>query len=175
MNGSPPIATSSEERAPRGWWLLLLAALLIWCANLDYRKLALSDEGRYSEIPRYMAQSGDWVTPRLNGIKYFEKPALQYWATAAAYKVFGESEWTARIWPALTGFAGLLLVYFVGMRLHGAAAGFYAALVLGSSLLYAGMAHILTLDMGLAFFMALAMAGILLGLDARGKIGRAHV
>lgn len=169
MNGSPPIATPSAERAPRGWWLLLLAALLIWCANLDYRKLALSDEGRYSEIPRYMAQSGDWVTPRLNGIKYFEKPALQYWTTAAAYKVFGESEWTARIWPALTGFAGLLLVYFVGMRLYGAAAGFYAALVLGSSLLYAGMAHILTLDMGLAFFMALAMAGILLGLDPRGS------
>ena len=160
---------SSPTRATRGWWLILIAALLIWCANLDYRKLALSDEGRYSEIPRYMAQSGDWVTPRLNGIKYFEKPALQYWTTAAAYKVFGEHEWTARIWPAVTGFAGLLLIFFAGARLYGVAAGFYAALVLGSSLLYAGMAHILTLDMGLAFFMALAMVGVLLGLDPRGS------
>ncbi len=116
-----------------------------------------------------MAQSGDWVTPRLNGIKYFEKPPLQYWTTAAAYKVFGEHEWTARIWPAVTGFAGLLLIFVAGARLYGAAAGFYAALVLGSSLLYSGMAHILTLDMGLAFFMAMAMVGVLLGLDARSS------
>ncbi|MEI7680022.1 MAG: glycosyltransferase family 39 protein [Betaproteobacteria bacterium] len=158
-----------SERPLRGVWIVLAAALLIWCANLDYRKLALSDEGRYSEIPRYMAQSGDWVTPRLNGIKYFEKAALQYWGTAAAYKMFGEHEWTARIWPALTGFAGLLLVYFAGGRLYGRRAGFYAALVLGSSLLYAGMAHILTLDMGLAFFMTLAMIGVVLGLDPRGS------
>ncbi len=146
---------------------MLLAALVIWCGNLEYRKLALSDEGRYSEIPRYMAQSGDWVTPRLNGIKYFEKPPLQYWATAAAYNAFGEHHWTARLWPALTGFAGLLLICLAGMRIYGAAAGFYAALVLGSSLLYSGMAHILTLDMGLAFFMTVAMVGLLLGLDPR--------
>ncbi len=50
---------------------MLLVAMVIWCGNLEYRKLSLSDEGRYSEIPRYMAQSGDWTTPRLNGIKYF--------------------------------------------------------------------------------------------------------
>lgn len=169
LNELPDSTTAGQQRALRGWWIMLLAALLIWCGNLDYRKLALSDEGRYSEIPRYMAQSGDWVTPRLNGIKYFEKPALQYWATAAAYKVFGEHHWTARSWPALTGFAGLLLIFFAGARLYGARAGLYAALVLGSSLLYSGMAHILTLDMGLAFFMALAMVGILLGLDPRGS------
>lgn len=167
LNLPPSFATPSTDHALRGWWLIVLAALIIWCGNLDYRKLALSDEGRYSEIPRYMAQSGDWVTPRLNGIKYFEKPPLQYWATATAYKLLGEHNWTARIWPALTGFAGLLLIFMAGARIYGAAAGLYAALVLGSSLLYSGMAHILTLDMGLAFFMSLAMVGVLLGLDPR--------
>ena len=146
---------------------MLLVAIAIWCGNLEYRKLALSDEGRYAEIPRYMAQSGDWITPRLNGIKYFEKPPLQYWATAAAYNVFGEHHWTARLWPALAGFLGVLLMFHVGARLYGADAGLYAALVLGSSLLYAGMAHILTLDMGLTFFLGLAMAGMLLALDPR--------
>ena len=146
---------------------MLLVAIVIWCGNLEYRKLALSDEGRYSEIPRYMAHSGDWVTPRLNGIKYFEKPPLQYWATAAAYNVFGEHHWTARLWPALTGFLGVLLIFHVGARLYCADAGLYAALVLASSLLYAGMAHILTLDMGLTFFLGLTMAGMLLGLDPR--------
>jgi len=146
---------------------MLLVAIMIWCGNLEYRKLALSDEGRYSEIPRTMAQSGDWVTPRLNGIKYFEKPPLQYWATAAAYNVFGEHHWTARLWPALTGLLGVLLMFHVGTRLFGANAGLYAALVLASSLLYTGMAHILTLDMGLAFFLGLAMAGMLIALDPR--------
>jgi 4-amino-4-deoxy-L-arabinose transferase-like glycosyltransferase len=146
---------------------MLLVAVVIWCGNLEYRKLSLSDEGRYSEIPRYMAQSGDWVTPRLNGIKYFEKPPLQYWATAAAYNVFGEHAWTARLWPALTGFLGIMLMYLVGARLYGSATGLYTALVLASSVLYSAMAHILTLDMGLAFFLTVALAGILLGLDPR--------
>ena len=146
---------------------MLLVAVVIWCGNLEYRKLSLSDEGRYSEIPRYMAESGDWITPRLNGIKYFEKPPLQYWTTAAAYRIFGEHNWTARSWPALTGLLGIVLMYFVGARLYGKTAGLYTALVLGSSVLYGALAHILTLDMGLAFFLTLALAGMLLGLDPR--------
>ena len=158
---------STTVPAQRGWWLLLFIAVLIWCGNLEYRKLSLSDEGRYSEIPRYMAVSGDWLTPRLNGIKYFEKPPLQYWATAAAYTLFGEHQWTARLWPALTGALGVLLMFYAGARLYGRAIGTYAAMVLASCLLYAGMAHILTLDMGLAFFLTVALAGLLLGLDPR--------
>lgn len=142
--------------------LLLLAALLIWFGNLEYRKLALSDEGRYAEIPREMAESGDWVTPRLNGIKYFEKPPLQYWATAAAYQLFGERHWTARLWSALTGLLGILLTGYAGRRLFGGNAGLYAALVLGSSLLYVFVGHINTLDMGLTFFMTLSLTGFLL-------------
>jgi len=47
-----------------------------------------------------MVESGNWITPRLNGIKYFEKPPLQYWTTALAYRAFGMSDWTARLWPA---------------------------------------------------------------------------
>src|SRR5450756_835898 len=61
-----PSISITAVPAQRGLWLMLLFAIVIWCSNLEYRKLALSDEGRYSEIPRYMAQSGYWVTPRLN-------------------------------------------------------------------------------------------------------------
>ena len=74
----------------------LIAVAAIWFSNLEYRKLIKPDEGRYAEIPREMVASGDWVTPRLNDLKYFEKPPLQYWATAAAYEVFGEHQWTSR-------------------------------------------------------------------------------
>ena len=70
-----------------------------------------------------MVASGDWLTPRLDGIKYFEKPALQYWLTGAAYEAFGIHQWTARLWPALAGFAGVLFIGYVGFRLEGAGSG----------------------------------------------------
>ena len=77
----PPWAPSA-----RGLWALLIALAILWFATLDARRLVHPDEGRYAEIAREMAATGDWVTPRLNGLKYFEKPPLQYWLTAAAYR-----------------------------------------------------------------------------------------
>jgi 4-amino-4-deoxy-L-arabinose transferase-like glycosyltransferase len=153
---------SGGTSARRWLWVLLLAVVVVWFGNIQYRKLVRPDEGRYAEIPREMVASGDWVTPRLNGLKYFEKPPLQYWATAVAYEAFGQHEWTSRLWDALTGFAGLLLVWFAGMRLFGREAGWYAALLLGSSLLYVMMGHINTLDMGVTFFITLGIVGLLL-------------
>ena len=95
--------------------LLLCAA--IWFAGLEYRGLATPDEGRYADIAREMLDGGDWVTPRLNGIKYLEKPPLQYWATAGAFALLGVDEWTARLWPALTGFLGIAFAAFAARRL----------------------------------------------------------
>lgn len=143
------------------WWLLAIA--VIWFANLEYRTLIKPDEGRYAEIPREMVVSGDWVTPRLNDLKYFEKPPLQYWATATAYTLFGEHQWTSRLWAGLTGFAGLFLVWFAGCRLFGREAAGYATLLLGSSMLYVLMSHINTLDMGVTFFITLGIFALLLG------------
>jgi len=144
--------------------LILLAVIaVIWFSNLEYRTLVKPDEGRYAEIPREMVASGDWTTPRLNELKYFEKPPLQYWATATAYTLFGEHQWTSRLWTGLTGFAGILLVWFAGVRLFGREAAGYAALLLSSSLLYVLMAHINTLDMGVTFFITLGIFGLLLG------------
>ncbi len=143
--------------------LVLLAALVVvWFGTLHQRKLVRPDEGRYAEIAREMVVSGDWTTPRLNGYKYFEKPALQYWATAAAFELFGVREWTARLWSALTGFLGVLLVFYLGNRAFGPPVGLLAAMVLAGNLLWAVIAHINTLDTGVSFFMSLAVAGLLL-------------
>ena len=60
-------------------WLVIVLIGMIWFMLPGYRDLAEPDEGRYAEIPREMVESGDWLTPRLNGFKYFEKPAFQYW------------------------------------------------------------------------------------------------
>ncbi len=104
--------------------------------QLDYRRLVHPDEGRYAEIPREMVVSGDWVTPRLDGIKYFEKPALQYWLTAAGYEAFGVHHWTARLWPALSGYLGVLFIGYVGLRLGGPLLGLYSAAALAGCLWY---------------------------------------
>lgn len=151
---------------------IALAFALVWMGTLGYRKLVTPDEGRYAEISREMALSGDWVTPRLNGIKYFEKPPLQYWATAAAFKVFGETEFAARLW---TGFAGLLAVlatFFTGRRLFGAEAGLIGAAVCASSLLFVFMGHFNALDMGLAGMLHLAICGFLLAQQGSAREGR---
>lgn len=155
------LPTPAARRSPT-LPLLLLALIAVWFGSLEYRKLVKPDEGRYAEIPREMVATGDWLTPRLNGIKYMEKPPLQYWATAAAFSLFGEHQWTARLWSALTGFLGILVVFHAGGVLFGAEAGLYAALVLGSSLFYVGMAQLNTLDTGLTLFMTLALSAFLL-------------
>src|SRR6266540_3484389 len=92
--------SGTSESFTRNQLLALVAAFsFAWFCNLGYRHLVKSDEGRYAEIPREMVASGDWLTPRLNGYKYLEKPPLQYWATAASFSLFGQNEWAARRWP----------------------------------------------------------------------------
>jgi 4-amino-4-deoxy-L-arabinose transferase-like glycosyltransferase len=142
---------------------LLLVFALAWFGTLEQRRLINPDEGRYAEIPREMVASGDWLTPRLNGIKYFEKPALQYWATATAFSVFGEHHWTARLWPALTGFLGVLFTAFATSRLFGVQAGLVAGAVLGGSVLWNVIGHVNTLDMGVSFFLGAAVFALCLG------------
>src|SRR4030095_8991196 len=85
------------------WWLIAAALLVAWFSGIAVRKLQHPDEGRYAEIAREIAVSGNWVTPRLKGLKYFEKPPFQYWATAAAFNAFGVHEWTARLASAVAG------------------------------------------------------------------------
>ncbi len=157
-------APSSAVRFVPRWllWVLITAFSLTWFGTLESRKLIKTDEGRYAEIAREMAASGDWVTPRLNGLKYFYKPPLQYWMSAAAFKAFGEHEWSARLWTGLTGFAGILLAFFVARRLWDADTGLLGAAVLGSSFGYVVLGHLNSLDMGLTFFMHLALSGFLL-------------
>src|SRR5438445_6320955 len=144
-------------------WVLFLLFCIIWCYMLGARTLVPTDEGRYAEMAREMVATGDWITLRLNGIKYFEKPPLQTWMNALTFEMFGLGEWQARLWTGLCGLLGVVLVAFTGRRVFSERIGFFAALVLGSSFLWAGLGHINTLDMGLAAMMTLSLCGLLLG------------
>lgn len=161
---SPPSGLAADAASiPRaGVVALLLAFVLVWFCSIDQRRLVHPDEGRYAEIAREMAASGDWVTPRLNGIKYFEKPALQYWITAAAYDTFGVRHWTARLWPVLAGCLGVLFIGYVGLRMGGPTLGLYSAAALGGCVWWILNAHVLTLDAGLSFWMSVGMGGMMI-------------
>jgi len=143
-------------------WTLLILFLLIWFYMLGARTLVPSDEGRYAEMAREMVATHDWLTPRLNGIKYFEKPPLQTWMNAITFELFGLGEWQARLWTGLSGLFGIALVAYTGRRVFNERVGFYAPLVLASSLFWAGMGHVNTLDMGLAGTMTLSICALLL-------------
>ncbi len=149
--------------------LLLMIYSLIWFGTLNYRHLIPSDEGRYAEMAREMLVTGDWVTLRYNGYKYFEKPPLQVWATAAIFQVFGIGDWQARLWTALTGFLTILAIGFTGTRIYNARAGWLAAVVLASSPMWVISGHFNSLDMGLSAFLVAALCSLLLAQTSHNK------
>jgi len=150
----------SEQPTARGFTLIVLLAGVLWFGLLGYRDLYDPDEGRYAAIPAGMVESGDWLTPRLNGFKYFEKPALQYWATAAVYTVLGRGNASARLFTALTGFAAALFAGFVARRLYGRNAAFHAFLVAASYLIMVAFGHYLTLDMAVSAFLFIGIGSL---------------
>jgi len=148
--GQAPGARGSKWLA----WIVLAAA---WFATSPLRPLLDPDEGRYAEIPREMLASGDLVTPRFDGLKYFEKPPLQYWATAAVYSVAGLSEWSSRLWSVGLAFGCLALTFAWTRALHGGAAALTALTALAVSPYFLIVGHLNLLDAGLTFFLTAAV------------------
>ncbi len=112
--------TSGCENTPRtiknnvaGAGIVVLF-MVIYMLPLGVRPMIYPDESRYAEIPREMLASGDWIVPRLNGLRYFEKPVMGYWVTAVSMAVFGENAFALRFPFAaatgLTAFAIYLLL-----------------------------------------------------------------
>jgi 4-amino-4-deoxy-L-arabinose transferase-like glycosyltransferase len=138
-------------------WALWIVLAVAWFATAPFRPLFDPDEGRYAEIPREMVVSGEWVTPHLNDLQYFEKPPLQYWTTAAAYEVFGFGQFTSRLWAFGLAFACLPLIFAWVRRLYGAPAALLAVAALAVSPYFVLVGHVNTLDQGLTFFLVAAV------------------
>jgi 4-amino-4-deoxy-L-arabinose transferase-like glycosyltransferase len=155
------------------FWLALAAVACVWFLTLDARHLLRSDEGRYAEIAREMFASGDWVTIRYNGLKYFEKPPLHLWMTAVAYHLFGVGEWQARLWVALSGAAGLLMTVWAARRWYGDRVALLTGLALLAMPMWNIGSHFNSLDMSVSGALACVVAGVLLAQHpSAGAAGR---
>jgi 4-amino-4-deoxy-L-arabinose transferase-like glycosyltransferase len=122
-----------DGRRSQDLLILLILFSVLFFLFLGRFPLSDPDEGRYAEIPREMIELGDLITPRLDYVKYFEKPPLLYWLNALSFTVFGLNEFAARFPSALCGLMGILLTYQIGWKLFGRRPAFLGALVLGSS------------------------------------------
>jgi 4-amino-4-deoxy-L-arabinose transferase-like glycosyltransferase len=109
-----------------------------------------------------MVESGDFITPRLNYVKYFEKPPLHYWVNALSLSVLGRNETGARLPSAVFGLCGVLLVYHLGRKLFGRREGLYSAMVLGSSVGFLFQSRLNIIDTTLTFCMAATLGCFLL-------------
>ncbi|MDY6833010.1 MAG: phospholipid carrier-dependent glycosyltransferase [Thermodesulfobacteriota bacterium] len=93
----------------------LLFFLIAYILPLGVRHLVVPDETRYAEIPREMMASGDFIVPRLNGLRYFEKPVLGYWVNAGSMLLLGENNFAVRLPSALAvGLSALLIYMLIG-------------------------------------------------------------
>ena len=111
---------SSDQYKAKEWQryalILLLVYLLIYILPLGVRPIMIPDEARYAQIPHEMITTGNWVSPHLNGLRYFEKPVLGYWVTGISMQLFGDNAFAMRLPSALSAGLSALAVFMLCAR-----------------------------------------------------------
>ena len=147
----------------RDFLLIGLVLALFYGAFLSARPITVPDEARYTEIPREMVVNHDYLTPKLNYLKYFEKPPLFYWLQTVPIKTFGVTPWSIRLVNALMGILGCLITYAGARLLFNRRIGLYACGIQGSAALYFVMTQIVTIDTTLSTLLNLTLMSFLVG------------
>jgi 4-amino-4-deoxy-L-arabinose transferase-like glycosyltransferase len=159
-----PLASSA---ARIGWAILILATLYVcYFSHLGAIGFVGPDEPRYAWIARDMAETGDWVTPRLYGKPWFEKPPLFYWGSALSFKLFGVSEAAARLPSAISALLATLALAWLALCLYGAETARWLLLLLPTAVGMIGFSHAAATDMPFSGLLTVAMvcAAVILGL-----------
>ena len=153
-----PSARSQRPEIRRAVFVLLALFLLVYVLPLGVRPLSSPDEVRYAEIPREMIASGDWVSPRFDGLRYFEKPVMGYWINAISFKAFGENAFALRLPSALAAGLTALMILLITMRYANGRSAFLAAGFFLTTLFVLGTGTFALLDMYLTLFLTGALA-----------------
>ena len=162
MNRFSEHLNQPEGRQLRDSLILLILFGFLFLYGLGSAPLIDPDEGRYAEIPREMLERGDFITPTLNYVKYFEKPPLLYWVNAGSMAVFGQDEFAARLPSALSGLLTVLLTYLAGRQLFNRRTALVGALILGSCAAFLLQSRIILTDMLLTLCLSAALFSFLL-------------
>ncbi len=152
----------AARSVPLLWWLAIPLLAILYFTGLSAAGMLGPDEPRYAAIGREMARSGDWITPRLWGVAWFEKPALLYWMTGAAFRLGFNEDLAPRVPVALLSVLFLIFFQWILSREFGARAAWTATVVLGTSAAWLGYSFIGTTDLPMA---AAFSAAMLLSLD----------
>jgi 4-amino-4-deoxy-L-arabinose transferase-like glycosyltransferase len=145
------------RRIPRALWLVLPLAYFLYFHNLAAVGLMGPDEPRYAAIARTMAATGDWVTPRLLGRPWFEKPALLYWMEAVGFRAGLGPEMAPRLPVAIAATAFLAFYFWMLRREFGLFAAGFSTAILGTSAAWIVSSQIGTTDLPLTVTYSAAM------------------
>ncbi len=160
---SPRISSAARI----GWAILILATLYVcYFSHLGAIGFVGPDEPRYAWIARDMVETGDWVTPRLYGKPWFEKPPLFYWGAALCFKLFGVSEAAARLPSAISALLATLALAWLALRFYGPETARWLLLLLPTTVGMIGFSHAAATDMPFSAMLTIAMvcAAVVLGL-----------
>ena len=150
--------------------VLIILGSIIFFHNLNGWDLWNPDEPRYAQVAQEMRATGDWILPHLNSEIYSEKPPLFFWLIALfSFFTGGVDEISARLPSACAALGCILLTFFMGKRLFGQKAGFFAALVLLTSTQFFWLGRRGNIDMTLSFWVILALTFFYLGLQEEKK------
>ena len=122
-------------------------------------------ESNYVETAKEMIAAGDYLSPRIFGNYWYDKPILFYWELIAAFQLFGMSDFAARFFPALFAVAGVLMTYGFGTKLYGRRAGIFSAVILALSVEYWYLAHAIITDMTLWVMVSLTLMSFYQGYE----------
>lgn len=138
--------TPKNSFAIKDCLFLALGCLAFFIASGIARPLWNPDETRYCLIPFTMVQSGDWTVPMLQWVPYFEKPVFSYWLNALSFKVFGLGLLQAKLSVILSGVAGVVMTYLMGLKMFDRKTALYASVITATSIEYTALSTIITTD-----------------------------
>ena len=137
--------------------IVAVAALFIILFGIGGTPLLDPDEPVYAETAREMLQTGDFLSPRIFGNFWYDKPPMYYWLVAIAQFIFGDGEFAARFPAAIMACATSVMVYIAGTKLFNERAGFWSAMILTSCVQFFYLGKAAVTDTTLLFFMTGAL------------------
>jgi 4-amino-4-deoxy-L-arabinose transferase-like glycosyltransferase len=159
MTAQPPTDSIASPAQRVGWAIVILFTLYVcYFSQLGVVGFVGPDEPRYAWIARDMAETGDWVTPRLYGKPWFEKPPLLYWGGAIFFKLLGDQpEIAARLPSAVSALLATLVLAWLAWRTCGEECARWLLLLLPTSVGMIGFSHAAATDMPFTGMLTMAM------------------